>query len=165
MAKKKSETGVAKAGAFDLAQMGQEGIPALLEKVTEQIKAIRGDMPSENKTTGSLQGFGKIADIKDVATLIKAYSSVDNRQKAYDAAHSSMEAELKQSFKKPGFYLDGSSAEAWKQDILSRVIVVANKTKLDKLNKIKSKLEANLSAEDKMKKDMMEVASLLEEEE
>lgn len=145
-------------GLMAIVNQGQDAIPAFLEKVNAQIAALKGNIGSEPKTTGSLAGFGKIKDIKTVADLIKAHSSVTNRAAAYKA---SAKVILPTGIKMPPFMLDGSSESAWVADIQARVTIVAHKTQLDKLTKIKEKLESNLSAKAKLAKDLGDIANML----
>jgi len=149
---KKKENAIAVVG------LGQSDIPKLLEKVVAQIKAIKGDLPEVPKTTGELQGFGKIGEIKTVECLIKAYSSVTNRAKAYrEAAKEILPAHTKM----PPFMLDQSSEQAWIDDIKNRIGIVAHESELKKLNNIKKKLEDRLSEEDKLNKTLEEIQNIL----
>lgn len=151
----KKESGLAK---MDLSNLGQDSIPGMLEQVVAQIKSIKGDLPDVPETTESLSGFGKIADIKSVAELIKAHSMVVNKERVYKESAKEI---LPEGIKLPPFKLNGASASAWVRDIKSRVVIVANKEKLDKLNKIREKLESNLSAEAKLKKDLEDIAKII----
>lgn len=159
MANKKT-TEVATATSAGL-MLGQNDIPAMLAKVNDQIKAIKGGMPKEAKTTGELPGFGKIKDIKTVSDLIKAHSAVVNRAAMYKASAAAI---LPEGIKTPPFILEGSSESAWVTDISSRIVDVAHKASLDKLNKVKTMLESNLSAEAKLAKDLGDIANLLSED-
>jgi hypothetical protein len=157
MAKKKAE----------VALLGQHDIPGFLDTVKKQIASIKGDLPNTPKTTGELPGFGKIENIDKVETLIKAASSVLGREKAYyEAAEEIMprNTEGKNLIKVPEFKLEGSTKDAWIDHIKSRMIIVANKTKLEKLEKIKRKLEENLSAEAKLANDLKEIQGIIDEE-
>jgi len=153
MSTEAKNTGVAVAGQFT-----QADIPNMLETVVAKIKLLKAGVEDKPQTTGELDGFGKINDIKDVGTLIKAYSSVDNRQKCYDEAAKEM---LPEGVKKPTFKLNSFSAEQWKADIKKRTVEVGFQQELDKLNKVKTKLEANLSAEAKLAKDLKDIANIL----
>jgi len=139
-------------------QFTQADIPAMLETVVKKIKLLKKGVEDKPQTTGELDGFGKINDIKDVDTLIKAYSSVTNRQKCYDEAAKEM---LPEGVKKPVFKLNGFSAEQWLADIKKRTVEVGFQQELAKLNKVKTKLEANLSAEAKLAKDLKDIANIL----
>ena len=156
----KQEKGLAKANQFT-----QQDIPALLEKVNEQMKLLKGGLPAETKTTGELQGFGKIAAINSVSKLIMAHSSVTNRAKAYKSSAIALLDSADTPIKIPAFSLDGSSESAWVEDIQARVLVVAHKTQLDKLSKIKKELEDRMSEEDKFAKTMQNIAGVLLEDE
>lgn len=153
MTKKAESTALA-----TIIDQGQAGIPALLKKVTAQIKAIKGDTKEEASTKGKqLPGFGEIAKIDKVTTLVQAYSAVSNRAKAYKEAADAMGINTS----KFPFKLESCGAKQWLDDIQARAVVVSHKAELDKLQRIKKKLEDNLSAEDKLKKDMQEISSIL----
>lgn len=141
-------------------QFTQEDIPALLEKVTKQINDIKGDLPKATKTTGTLDGFGKISDISTVTNLIKAYSMIDAKADAYDQAAAEI---LPEGIKKPALSINGSSPASWKTDIKGRIKVVARKAELDKLIKVKTKLESNLSAKAKLARDIEDCFNIMEE--
>lgn len=150
-----TETALSKNGKFT-----QEDVPKLLKLIVNQIKKLKGDMPEAAKTTGDLSGFGKIKDIKSVELLIKAHSSVVNRAKAYrESAKTLLEGS---GVKTPQFLINGSSEEAWCEDIQSRILIVANKTKLDKLVKAKALMEERLSEDDKLSKSVGDVFNMLE---
>jgi hypothetical protein len=130
----------------------------MLDMVIAQIKAIKGGLPDKPETTGALTGFGEINKIDKVETLIKAYSAVKNKEKAYLEAAKEI---IPEGIKRPPFKLNGCSGKAWMIDIKARVVIVANQEKLNKLNKVKDKLEANLSAEAKLQKDLADIATIL----
>lgn len=139
-------------------QFTQADIPRLLETVVNKINILKKGVEDKPQTTGELDGFGKINDIKDVSTLIKAYSSVTNRQKCYDEAAKEL---LPEGVKKPTFKLNSFSADQWKSDIKKRTVEVGFQQELNKLNKVKEKLEANLSAEAKLAKDLKDISNIL----
>jgi len=166
MAKKKKveETTVATIAdsTTSLSTMGTNDVPAMLEAVTKQINSIKEGLPKQNKTTGELTGFGKIENLKTVDTLIKAASSVLGRQKAYAEA---AEEIIPEGVKIPAFKINGSTAAAWISDIKSRVVLVANKERLDKLTKIQKTLESNLSVKDKLARDLQDIQEILNDAE
>lgn len=136
----------------------QQDIPAMLETVNKQLKALVGNTTGNTKTTGELPGFGKIKDIKTVAQLVSAHSSVVNRAAAYKA---SANAIIPKGIKTPPFKIGGSTESEWVADIKERVAVVANKEAIARLKKVKTLLEGNLSAEAKLAKELEEVANIL----
>ncbi|MGL4385089.1 MAG: hypothetical protein ACRCS4_07295, partial [Flavobacterium sp.] len=139
----------------------QKDVPSMLELVTKQINTLKGGLPKEASTsTANLDGFGKVSSIDTVETLIKAASVVLAKQKAYNEAAKEVLPEI---FKVPPFSINGHSAAQWISDIKDRILVVANKAELEKLEKVKSTLEAHLSAEDKLAKDLLSIANLLGE--
>ena len=142
-------------------QFTQENIPEMLQTVNDQIKRIKGDLPQATKTTGELEGFGRINQITTVENLIKAHSMIVAKQQAFNASCDDI---LPDGVKKPSFKIDGSAPSSWIADIKGRIGVVAHKAQLEKLTKIKEKLEANLSAEAKLAKDLADIQNILEDE-
>lgn len=142
----------------DIMKLGQADIPNMLKMITEKIKALKGNIPKENSTIGKdLPGFGEIAKINDVTTLIQAHSSVVGKAAAYKASAEALGANLS----KYPFKLGGCSESQWVADIQVTLNVVANKAELDKLNKTKELLEANLSAEAKLASDLAKIQALI----
>jgi hypothetical protein len=132
-----------------------------LELVAKQIKALKGNLPSQPHTTKELPGFGKIGSVNVVSDLIKAASTVIERERAYLAAAIIV---MPDKIKIPPFKINGSTKDQWVEDIKARVAIVANKTQLDKLQKIKTTLEANLTAEAKLERDLAGIGNLLTED-
>lgn len=151
----KKSTGdlVTKQDAMDLTKLGQENIPNMLKLIGEKIKALKGDNPTGTKTTGDLRPFGKIKDIKTVQKLVAAHSMVVNKAAAYRKSAEMTKVDLK----KYPFKLDGSSESAWVADIEVAIAKVANKVELTKLTNAKKLLEENLSAKDKLAKDLLAI--------
>ena len=163
MAKKEKKTTTAVSKAMpNILSLGQKDIPGMLETINASIKKLKGGLPSETKTTGELPGFGKIKDIDSVSNLIKAHSTVVFKAKAY---HASAKEILPEGIKAPAFVLAGSSEAAWVDDIKGRVGVVAHKSKLAKLTKIKNTLEGHLSEEMKLAKDLEGINEVLLDDE
>ena len=145
----------------DLAALGQKGVPELLKQVVGKIAGLTGGKVNTKTTKGTrLPGFDEIQNITKVSVLIQAMSSIRAREKAYGESAK----ELNLSTIKFPFKLEGFTAKQWIDDIKVKVGTLSNKAELDKLNKIKEKLESNLSAKDKLKKDMEEVARILTED-
>lgn len=135
-------------------------VPKLLEQVTAKINAIKKGIPESPETTGELENFGKISEIDSVEDLIKAYSSVTTKEEFYKKAAAAI---LPAGIKCPPLKLSGHSPSAWIKDIEARIVIVANKTELAKLEKVKAKLEENLSAEAKLSKDLADCANILKD--
>ena len=139
-----------------------EDIPSLLEDVNKKIDAIRGNLPKQPHTTKELREFGKVSDIKTVNRLLEAASVVIAKENAYKEAAKLL---LPEGFKVPTFKINGSTPKQWLEDIQARIVVVANKEKLDALAKIKKTLEENLSAEAKLANDLKKIQGILSETE
>jgi len=167
MAKKKEKaavsTDVAKvADVSSLTLMTVDDVPALLAMVTKQISTLRGGMPTGPKTTVALSGWGKIEAIDNVDSLIKAAATVRAKEEAYVTAAKEI---MPEGIKIPEFKLSGVLAKSWIADIKARVLIVANKEKLERLTKMQTTLKANLSAKDKLANDLAAMQKdLLDEE-
>lgn len=135
-------------------------IPQFLEKVNEQIKSIEQGMPSTPSTgTSELKGYGVISKISNVGLLIKAYASICMRKENYKKAKEALGIEGK----KYPLSINGHGFSAWESDIKARIKYLTVKDELDKLNRIKKKLEDNLSAEQKLANDLKEIQNILTE--
>lgn len=137
----------------------KDDIPKYLDQIKAAIAKIKGGMPDKPKATGDLQGYGKIENIKSVSDLVRAAASVRLRAREYTEAATALGVNLKKYPAK----IDGFSAETWLNDIEQRVNIIANKDKLEKLEKIRKTLEDNLSAEAKFARDMASVHGFLNE--
>lgn len=153
MSKKETTTSIALLGASD--------VPAMLEKVNEQIKNLKGTQPDAPLTDKEIPSFGKIDSITSVKNIIKAASSVLGRQKSYNEASKIV---IPEGVKVPTFEVNGMSVKNIIEHLKLRAFEVYNKEKLKKLNNIKSTLESNLSAEAKLANDLKGIQSMLEEE-
>ena len=140
-------------------QLTQQDIPAMLEQVKQQIASMSIAKDGFEKTSDSLDGFGKIEDIKSVSDLIKAHSAVTNRAKAYKASASEI---VPEGIKVPLFSIGKHSESQWVNHITSRVSEVANEKKLTRLRSFQKTLEENLSTEMKLANEMAKIAADLE---
>lgn len=145
-----------------IALLGQNDVPKMLSQVIAQIKLIKGNLPETPQTNGNLPGFGKIQTIATLDELIKATSMINGKSEAYKKA---AELIVPIGVKKPTFTIDGMSVDNMINHIKLRAIEVGNKEKLAKLNKIKSTLEENLSAEAKLANDLKKIQGMLTDEE
>jgi hypothetical protein len=139
----------------------QDDIPTLLQAVNEKIKDVKGDLPKTNTTTVKFDAFGAINSMISLEVILKAASVLLLKEKAYNEA---VQEFLPEGIKAPKFKINGHTAEEWKSDFRRQAILVGNRTKLEKLKKIKSTLEANLSAEAKLKNDLKNIMTILEDE-
>jgi len=141
-----------------LATLGVADVPAYLEQVNKLISEIKGNLPKAPNTNENLTGFGKISEIKTVSELLKAASMIMGKKAGYEAAAKKL---LPEGYKVPTFKINGNTAAHWMEDIQARIIVVYNKEKLEKLEKIKKTLEENLSAEAKLANDLAKIKALI----
>ena len=141
--------------------MGKNDVPVMLEKVIAQIKAIKRGLPDKENTTTELPGFGKIKDIKSLSVLIQAHSMVTKKSEAFKESAKIL---IPEGTKAPSFTLAGHSEASWIEDIKARTVIVIHETRLNQLNRIKDKLEANLSDEAKLAKDLADIQAIAMED-
>ena len=149
--KKNSKNAVAKKDQFTVAD-----VPDLLKQVNEQIKQLKGE-EEDPITDGNLEGFGRLSDIDDVTTLVRAASSVMGKAAAYDKAAEETGVDIS----KFPFKINKWGAEKWLKDIKRRINEVTFKDRLDKLTKVKDELEQHLSAEDKFNATVQNIVSII----
>jgi len=129
---KKVTTAVAIAGA---------SIPEVIEVLNQKLAALKHIEECVYKTNGEMKPFGNVKDEMKVENLIRMYSSIRSREKAYNAA-----AEELGLTTYPVFSDNGTAAD-WKQDILLRKAIIEQKETLDKLNDFKAKASKFVSEE------------------
>lgn len=132
-------------------------IPQYLEIVNQKIKDLTKDVSDGPRTTKQLKGFGRIDGINTVSDLIRARASVVLKRDLYEKSARAMDISLT----KYPCRIDGHAPSAWLEDIEVRVNTLKYKDELKKLKEVKAKLEANLSAKEKFKRDMADIANLL----
>jgi Xaa-Pro aminopeptidase len=124
-----------------------------LKEVNKAIKELGGDKPCY-KTDGQIDGCVKIQNDESIESLVRALASVNIRKEAFDKASKELGVDVE-------FKLNGYSVEDIKEDIKTRLKVVSNKSKLDKLREAKSELEELISDEEKRENALSKVDSLL----
>lgn len=150
---KESEAKNTQSNLPDLTTVTKEDMPKLLDLTNAKIKAIKGGNPEESRITANLDGFGTIQNITEVETLLKAYSMVAKKMEAYEVAASVNSV----SIEKYPFKQNGVKGKSWLSAISSRIQEVTNKSQLDRLEKVKSLLERNLSEEERFRRDLSSV--------
>ena len=118
-------------------------VPSVIAALEAKIKALDHITDSKYRTGGNLDGFGDLKKETNIGNLIKAFSSIRGREKAYNDAAEEMGLT---TF--PVFEANGSNAEDWKQDILLRIAIINHKDTLDKLTEYRNKMKEFLSKED-----------------
>lgn len=145
---------------FDLQNLKQGDIPALLAKVDQRIKSIKGEKDEVPMKTTSLPGFGDLEKQENVSELNKAYSMIMKKSEAYLEAAKETELDLK----KYPFKESDVSAKMWLDYIKRRIKVQQNKDALTKLTTMKNTLETTLSEEEKTKRALQSVVQMLFED-
>ena len=140
-----------------LATKGQEGIPGMLDIIKNQLSLLKKGSSTASTTKGKdLPGFSELKDITKVSDLIKAHSSVVGKA----AAYAKSAAAMKMNTTKYPFKLEGCTEGEWVNAIISRASTLANEVEIKKLEETKKILEANLSADAKLKNDLAKIATM-----
>lgn len=131
------ETGLVVEGQFP-------SIPEVLLSIDTQIAQLKDVETSKFKTSMNLAPFGgDLKKVKDVPTLVKAFSFIRSKGKAYVEAGAELGVAGLPTFKE-----DNGTVEQWKSDIELQIRIVTHKERLEELKAIKSKAETFLSQED-----------------
>lgn len=142
-------------------QFTQADIPNLLEKVNSKIKELTKNDTKVKPITVQLPGFGDISKNECLMSLIQACSSVEGKEAAYKAAATKY---LPEGVKAPSLKINGHSVNEWLEFLKERITEVAHKNELEKLRKIKTTLEENLSQEAKLANDLKKISEILVDE-
>jgi hypothetical protein len=122
----------------------------------QEIKSFENISDSKYKTSGQVEGFNNIKEETNIGNLIKTYSSVDSREKAYNNSAEEMGLSTY-----PQFQVNGSSAEDIKCDIKLRISIITHKETLDKLNDFKTQAKALMTKEEQKNILFSEMATFL----
>ena len=131
-------------------------VPDMLATLEERIKGIKTITDTPYKTTGNLESFGDIKKETKVENLIRAFSSVMGRERAYGEAAKELG---KTTF--PQFEISGGDSEAWKHDIKLRISIIEQDETLKKLTTFKDKMTSFLSEEEQKGMLLKEMESYL----
>ena len=150
----KKGTAVATASTF-----GRDDIPNMIKTINEKIAKLTPTMKTEDAEALQkikIAGFPEIKDINKVEDIIKAYSAISEKDRAYSEACAS----LKVSANAYPLLFGEAIAEDIQGALSMRLHRIKNKVELDKLTKAKKLLEDNLSANDKLSRDLAKIAAL-----
>jgi hypothetical protein len=134
-------------------------VPEVLSLLDAELKSLKQITDKPYKTTGNLDMGGNTMDIKTeqkVVNLIRAFSSVNGREKAYTEAAQALE--LKEW---PAFEVSGGSAEDWRQDIQTRLAVIQYEDRKNKLQGFQDQMKKFLSESDQKAILLKEMAAFL----
>ena len=164
MSRKPAQENSQNTGVATNKQFTVNDVPSLLENVNKQISSIRKNLPETTPILGTLDGFGRVEEIKTLDMLIKARSSVRMKAKVYAEECALINESTENTLKLPPFRLNSHSEKAWLEVIDARIILVGNETQLKKLQEIKKTLEDNLSAEAKLANDLARISRMVTSE-
>lgn len=140
----------------ELAVMDTTNVPGIIGALEAKIKSLDHITESKYKTAGNLNGFNNIHEETNVGNLIKAFSFVSNKARAYVQAAEDMKLDTFPVFKE-----SDSDVADWKHDIMLRIAVINHKDTLDKLNSYKEKFQKFLSEEDQKNMLLAEMETFL----
>lgn len=138
-------------------------IPELLktvQKKQEELKAVYGGNV-EDLSDDYLEPFGKISEITEVSTLIKAISSIKGRQAAYKSAFKEVTIP-DVSLEKYPFKIKNTSPDRWIEVINKRIGQITYEDHSKKLKEIESICEKYLSDDMKFANDMSKLQGILD---
>lgn len=132
----------------EMVTMDHLSIPDVISGINTEIEKMKDieNASSRYKTNLDLKPFGNLKDIKNVEDLIKAYSYITNKAKAYDEAATELQLKDIKPFKEGGY-----GVEEWKADITLQIKVLTHSDRLKELQKLKKEAESFISQEDKKK--------------
>lgn len=146
MGTKKASNAIAKTG----------DVASVINVLDAKIKSLDHISDSKYKTSNKLDGFGDIKSETKIDNLIKAYSSIKGREKAYTEAAEDMGLTTY-----PQFEVNGSTADEWKSDIMLRIAIINHKDTLDKLTAYKEKMQQFMSKEEQKAALLQEMGAFL----
>jgi hypothetical protein len=126
----------------------------ILDAINAQLTKLDHITESNYKTSGELEGFGNIRTEVKIENLIRAWSSVKNREITYVDAAGDLG---KTTF--PVFQINGQGAAAWKEDIILRMAIIEHDSTKKKLEEFKTRAESYLSEQDKKELMLKEMAA------
>lgn len=127
-------------------KLALKGPLSSIEVVNQRIASLKHIEDKVYKTTGKVPGFSSnIQTETNVSELIKMYSSVSGREKAYNEAAADLGLETY-----PLFKLEGGTGADYAADVKLRIAIINNQATLDELNAIKKELTELMGTEDRL---------------
>jgi hypothetical protein len=143
-------------------QFSKKDVPEMLDAVRGQIKALKERFGSD---TGGLKNddmgspFGRISDMSDVPSLIRAIASVKGREASYKDAIKECDKVI--TLTKFPFKVCGTSPKNVIDAINRRIGEVTFKDELTKLEEAASYLEKHVSEDQKFENDMQKFMDVI----
>jgi hypothetical protein len=142
----------------------QEDVPSMLDKVNERIATLKGGIDEAKHTDGHLDGLGNIFDMEKPENLIRAYASINDRERMFNEAVKELYTKDLTSLgiKVPTFTLKGASADQWRNDIRMVLAKVVHKEELGKLEKVRDELSKHVSAEERLNQSLLAIQDIIQ---
>lgn len=129
----------------EVATLDQFSVPSVIATIEAQIKELGKIETSKFKTSMRLNPFGDLKQVKDVETLVKAFSLIEGKAERYNQAAKALEVDG--SVK--AFSEEGNSLQEWKEDISLQIAILTHGEKLKELKRLRDAAKAFISEEDK----------------
>jgi len=126
--------------------------PDIIAALDAKLATLEGITTTKYKTNGNVAGFGDVKTETDISKLIKMYSSISGREKAYNAAAETLGLKAYPAF------TEGGSAEDWFHDINLRIQIIQHKDTVDTLNRYKKEMAKFMSEADQKAQLIAEMA-------
>ena len=141
---------------------GNTDTQEVLGLLSDELASLKKITDKPYKTTGNLDiGGGNTIDIKTetkVVNLIRGFSSIMGREKAYNEAAQELGVKTY-----PVFEMSGGGVTDWREDIMTRLAVIQYEDRKNKLQGFKDKMQKFLSETDQKEMLIKEMASFLKQ--
>ena len=113
-----------------------------VDLLRDELKNLKSITESNYKTTGQCENIN-IQSVTKVEDLIKAWSMVSAKSKAYDEAM--LDLNINSA---PEFTISGYNKAAWKEDINLRIAIITHQARKDELEALLKEAESFMTKED-----------------
>ncbi len=153
---KATNLGVAKISELGVtAKTPTREVIALLNAKIESLKHIQESV-FKVLGNGNLEGFGDLSKETSVPKLIKAYSMISGKEKAYYASADELGLGSVEVFT-----VNGGNSEAWKADIKLRIEIINFQETFNELTSLRDQYEKFLSEEDQKESLLEKIAAVV----
>lgn len=126
-------------------------VPDTLKLLEEKLSSLQKIEETPYKTNGSINGFSDVRHETRIEVLIRMYSTIYMKEKAYNEAAESL------GLTHYPIYSEGGTSEDWKHDIQLRIKLIQQKDTFEKLNKYKEEVSKFMSREEQKSQLMSEM--------
>ncbi len=141
-------------------QFNDTQVSTALEQINLKLKELKEGDENLNLINEPLGVFGRIQDIEDPQLLRGAYAYISKKGEAVDS-YSHVFQKAVPAIKIGVFKENGYTVSQWQEVILAQYRKTTRKAEIEKMEKIKSKMEKLLSEEAKKQQEFKELQDLL----